>query len=135
MSAPEKWTTSHDADLWPGVPVYPTREEAIAAYLRDMQPHRGEVFHVGLRVDVDTDELAQIDMEELLDSIAQQAQDEHGEGADEWLAEVSIEAVASLRELLQGVLSLWLAKHAPPTFCRVLAIEECIASEKTGGAS
>lgn len=116
----QEWYIGDDEERFRYGP-YHSKEEAIAAAPAELDLEPGQAFYVGQR-GVYT---ASIDSHDIIEALAEQANDAVGDASEDWLSCVSREARDELDEKLAQVLDAWLAKHGLlPEFFPVECVEQ-----------
>ena len=119
------WTVSHMENTFQTSAFFWTKEEAIR-YGENEYPGN---FYVG-QVSTKLESLS-VDVEEVLESVAQRVYDEVGEVSEDYLRIIEREHVDELEENMNKVLNEWLAKHNyEPNFYHVHNIELVEMEEK-----
>lgn len=111
------------SDIWDTCSEeFSSREEAIQFGMEEAKEWGDEQFHVGTKEDLDS--IIWFDAERILERIQENAYDEAGEAADDYLDDVTKEQIAELQNMLDDVLKEWFTKHRYyPAFYAVDNIE------------
>lgn len=119
------WSRNSDDEIWRGGPCDTIKECVEEAY--DEGFEMTDTFAIGhiepYKIDCDFADF-------LVERLAEDAYDEVGEIAYDWLGSVSKEAYEKLNEKITDVVKKWLKEiHEEPTFYKVLPCEECTLQE------
>ena len=123
-----KWITSTNEEFWSGgAEEYNTKEEAIAAAGNDHALESGQKFWVG-RIG---EYKPIVDADVVIEHMAEQALDEHGEVAEGWMDTIPGDQVIELEKALTETWNLWADKHGyQPKFFPLEDVSEHVWEEK-----
>lgn len=118
-----KYLYSFSDDDWLGCSQYDTQEEALAAAREESKLIRErEYVYIGIAGDIWQ---PTIDGDGIIEMLQEMADDEAGDVAEEYLANVPDEDVAKLTEALTEAFNKWAAENGyVPTFFTVENIKE-----------
>lgn len=128
-----KWVYSTDDEIFRTNDYFDTKEEAIEEGKADLT-WEGEcpIFYVGKVKSVDT--AININVDSIIDTLAEGVYEEVGEVAEDYLGDVKKEHYQELEDKLSDCIIEWMDKFGySPNFFRVVSIEEIDSSfdEKT----
>ena len=116
---------SYDGGEWVAVQYFDTKEEAIQSgldALKEDETLQGSTLYVGQKESVCT---SSIDIDLLLENVAENTTCELSEVGEDYLMDVSKEAQDELEEKLNDVFFEWIKKYNyEPTFYKIVNIEE-----------
>lgn len=122
-----KWIYNTNEEVWMNCGPYDTKEEAIKAGKEEFGGNRYQFF-VGQINNMDIGVGVDVDM--IIEDIAENVYSEVGEAAECYLDDVGKEDLVELEDLLNDVLHQWMEKHDyKPNYFRVGNIE-CIPLSK-----
>jgi len=122
----EKWLYQFgDSEIWREDDEFDTKEEAIQSgldALKEDETLQGSTLYVGQKESVCT---SSIDIDLLLENVAENTTCELSEVGEDYLMDVSKEAQDELEEKLNDVFFEWIKKYNyEPTFYKIVNIEE-----------
>lgn len=122
----EKWLYQFgNNEIWMQCEEFDTKEEAIQAGLEEIEKDeslRDSLLYVGQKEKVHT---SSIDIDSLLENVAENTICELSEVGEDYLMDVSIEAQDELEEKLNDVFFKWIEKYNyEPKFYKIVNIEE-----------
>lgn len=137
MTNQEKWVINiNDEDIWNDNNEFETKQEAIDFVKEDFEGFFLEETGLEYKSDVDDKVFyvgqkerfaPSVDAVSILDDIAENAYDEVGESAEEYLGHVSTKEINSLEERLNKAFQEWADEtNNHPTFWKVVNVEKVI---------
>lgn len=115
----EKWSCSHSDESWLTGPTYPTKAEAIAHAVVDLELGPGERFWVGRQKAPRIPKLTEDDVLGRLAERMSESEDAGEDHGDGWLSVVGDGEVKALLDSVNAVVTAWLSlhvKHQPRWF-------------------